>query len=84
MRCNVFNGFILGDEIYPSEPDYEGLNCDADLYADKTLEELRNMYKNIHRMEIDEKGTRNICNIVLPNGHLNPLYDGVTSKKSKL
>lgn len=82
----IFNFFVLGDEIYPLQPDYEGGNYDSDVYADKTREELRNMHKNIHRLEGDiKKGTIFFCNIALPNGHINPVYDdSVSTKKCKL
>lgn len=78
--------FALGDDIYPLQPDYEGVNYDSDMYTGKTREELHKMHKNIHRYEVDGKGflTKFYCNIEMPNGHLNPLYGGDSPINSKL
>lgn len=88
MQPIIFNRLILGDDIYPLQPDYEGSNYDVDMYADKTREELRNMHKNVHRLEGDSEGKIStfFCNIEVPYGHINPVsvYDGISPKKCKL
>lgn len=91
FKCNlmkriVFNCLIIGDDLYPSQPDFEGVNHDSDVYKGKSREELRNMCKNIHRFEGGPKGfpTKLFCNIELPNGHINPVYDVALPIKHKM
>lgn len=67
-------------------PDYTGVDHNMELYAEKTLAELRNMSKNVHRMEGEVTGNavQIFSNVVSPNGHINPVRIDVSPIKFKL
>lgn len=79
---------ISGDDCYPVNPDYEGVEHNMYEYAEKTRAEFRNINKNVHRMEGEVLGNavHIFNNTVSPNGHINPVVynDDVLPIKLKL
>lgn len=80
MRDQLTYLFVTGDDMYPKDPEFNGVEYDFNEYAEKTREEFRQMSKNINRMEHlkNTLGTEIFINIIPHNGHLSP--NGIESK----
>ena len=71
---------ILGDELYPTDPDFEGLN--PPLTISGTIVSLREKYPNMNRSEFFMKNgnfLRNFfCNVKMRDGRAVPNFDVFT------
>lgn len=65
------NGFVSclpGDDLYPDEPDYTGEQ--AQLVVQESIEELRGLALNHHRMEMEKHNVKLFVNITPKYGHI--------------
>jgi len=62
---------LPGDDLYPEHPNYHESDHDIDQYADKTMEEMRAMAKNLCRSEQrDMFDVKFFTNVIPRDGHI--------------
>lgn len=74
MQFKVKDGFLHvmpGDDLYPKNPNYHEADHDIDQYAEKTIDEMRAIAKNICRSEQrDMFDVKLVSNISPSDGHI--------------
>lgn len=71
VRIVTKNGVLAclpGDDLYPEEPDYTGER--AMLEVPESMEELRGMTQNHHRMEVKKRNFKLLVNVAPKYGHI--------------
>lgn len=62
---------LPGDDLYHDSPNYNDPDHDIDEFAEKTIEEMRSIAKNLCRSEQrDMYDVQMIVNIKSPDGHI--------------
>lgn len=73
MQFKVKDGFLHvlpGDDLYPTNPNYNEADHDVEQFAEKTMEEMRSMARNLCRSEQrDMFDVKIVSNIAPSDGH---------------
>lgn len=81
MQFKCKDGFLHvlpGDDLYPENPNYSEADHNVDEYADKSMEEMRSIAKNLCRSEQrDMFDVKMFTNIKPLDGHLSLNSDPV-------
>lgn len=74
IQFKASDGFVHvlpGDDLYPEKPNYYESDHDLEKYSDKTIEEVRQMSKNLCRSEQRDMHNVNlIVNVKPTDGHI--------------